>query len=68
MVESFMGNWGGALYDPLSCSLSLRVFRPTFELGPPAPAFPTSRSNIPLVPDERTCLITQAWVRVSLVA
>ena len=65
MVESFTGSWGGALYDPLKCSLSLMVIRPTFELGPPTRLPPSS--GLPADPDEPTCLMTQAWVRVNLV-
>jgi len=61
MVERLMGDWMTALYDPLGCSLTLGVFRPTFEFGPP--------SRFPFRPnaDESTCIMSQAWVRVDLI-
>ena len=65
MVESFHRELGWCARSPSEVFSSLMVIRPTFELGPPQPLPPSS--GLPADPDEPTCLMTQAWVRVNLV-
>jgi hypothetical protein len=75
--QPLMSHWASALYDGPTSTLTVSVFRPTFELVRPPRTFrrlsaykppPRPRGQGPSEAprDERVCVMRRAWVRVSI--